>query len=476
MCLNPTIILNPRFTQYQHTFHTLVLNGSQIRQHPYDNMSYRCVVFRRKVDCSNYQKYYAIDNDGVCTPIYMAVPCNKCFECIESKRSALRTRMLLEQMSHQNCPQIFVTLTYNDENLPSDGVSREDVRRFLNRFHLYLGRAGFPTYFRHVFFSEYGSLHGRPHYHGLLYGINYLTDSMRLKFLEVLEKSWNKGFVYVKIVDGSVSSYVSKYVGKDVSFPIGDGKNPNFWTASRVDGGLGSLICKEDSFLELCSTPDFPTVNIPVDGRCYRVTLPAYIRDKVTPALRHFVPRHIRMAYIRYRKNLCLLEALTRFGDMNTYSFSTRTYAYEGRGSSRRLVRDYVTQFFHPDKDSAADFELFLRYTNYTRECCSRFDVLLEHYHISDFYWIDQFSHVSLEYFDLVKLDTQLHEDEQLLRSFEIDVSSVLCEVLNRRRISDRFVARLEKYQSSLPPIAERMRILRDKNGREFAMRVNDLQ
>ena len=122
----------------------------------------------------------------------MAVPCGKCEECIESKRSQIRVRMYLEQMSH-DVPPIFVTLTYNNDNLPQDGVSREDLKRFLNRFHLYLGRAGRPTYFRHVFFSEYGSQNGRPHYHGIIFGHGVEdTYKDKMQFFQILEKAWEK--------------------------------------------------------------------------------------------------------------------------------------------------------------------------------------------------------------------------------------------------------------------------------------------
>lgn len=465
MCLNPTIILNPRYSQHRHEFREIVWKGESIPQLKLSDSTYypvRLPSFRNYDIERNPSLYFAVTPDGVCVPIFMQVPCNKCLECVESKRSALRTRMLLEQMSHENCPQIFITLTYNNDHLPADGVSRDDVRRFLNRFHLYLGRAGFPTYFRHVMFSEYGSLRGRPHYHGLLYGINWLTDNLRLKFIEVLEKAWNKGFVYVKVVDGSVSRYVSKYVGKDVSFPIGENKNPNFWTASRVDGGLGSLICKEESFLDLCATPDFPTVSLPVDGRCYTVTLPSYIRDKVTPALRQFVPRRVRMAYIRYRKNLCLLDALKRYGHINDFL--------------PHMLHSDLKPFITPYSDSAADFEVFLTYADYDHSVHSRLDVLLECDHGSDLYWLHQFENVSLKFFDLTMLDSQLREDSFILKQFDIDVDSVLCEILNRQRISDRFSLKVEKYQLTLPPISERARLLRDKNARDFSTRVKDLQ
>ena len=465
MCLNPTIILNPRFSQHRHEFSEIVWKGKSIPQHKLSDSTYYPVLLPHAPnDVSKCDNTFAVTPDGVCVPIFMQVPCNKCLECVESKRSAIRTRMLLEQMSHNGCPQVFITLTYNDENLPSDGVSREDVRRFLNRFHLYLGRAGYPTYFRHVVFSEYGSLHQRPHYHGLLYGIDWLTDYNRLFFIDILEKAWSKGFVYVKIVDGSASKYVSKYVGKDVSFPVGEGKNPNFWTASRVDGGLGSLICKQESFLDLCATPEFPTVQLPVDGRVYTVTLPAYIRDKVLPALRHFVPRHVRMAYIRYRKNLCLLEALKNFGFDNDY-LSYRCH-------------EYLKQFNLPYSHDTESFDGLIHemYREYSRADVSNLDPLLDHYHGSDFYWLDQFRDVSCKFFDLVAFETQLKYDRNILINFDCDVSAILTEILSRQRVSDRFSRKVEKYQSTLPPMHERESHLRSKNVKEFAMRVKDNQ
>lgn len=483
MCLNPTIILNPAYSQHRHEFSGISLNGTFIAQEEIGRGVYYPVNLPSFVSlglsADNLANFFAVDPDGQITKIFMPVPCNKCLECMESKQSAIRVRMLLEQMSH-DCPPLFVTLTYNNENLPSDGVSKTDVRRFLNRLHLYLGRAGFPTYFRHVFFSEYGSLNKRPHYHGILYGIDWLTEDLRWQFFEILEKAWGKGIVRYDIVSGRAFKYVSKYVGKDILTGDCEGRNPNFWTASRRDGGLGSQICNDESFLELCSTPHFPTVMLPVEDRVFEVTLPGYIRDKILPPLSKYITKEVRRAYLELKKDYILAffatETLFAAYDHIPFDLLPKEFAdkpWMGFSLSRYCtLSDFATSI-----ESRLDLDKEFRALLHTSffKIVEQYDTLLGHLHGSDEYWCRQIREVPKD-LDFVALKTRIFRNYEILVEHLPDIPFILTQLHARRRVSDRFAARVEKFQSELPPSDQREVLLRHRNSKLYAERVKDCQ
>lgn len=472
MCLSPNIILNPNYSQHRHEFRYLSLASRIIEQKKLSDGTYfpeNLPPFSSLGLCpDNLSLFIAVSDEGEVVPIFMAVPCGKCLECIESKRSQIRVRMYLEQMSH-DVPPIFVTLTYNNENLPADGVSREDVKKFLNRFHLYLGRAGRSTYFRHVFFSEYGSKNGRPHYHGIIFG-HAVEDTYKdkMEFFDILEKAWGKGYVRFDIVHSRAFGYVSKYIGKDSFLDDRLGRNPNFWTASRRDGGLGSGIVTTDAFLELCSTPHFPTVNLPCEGKIYTVTLPAYIRDKVLPPLRKYISREIRDAYIQFKKDLCLLKMMdmdlcefhgARLTDYLTYA--ARDY-FDSSFSSQFATYDEVRRFAASVYDELSPI-------------AENYDYLLGFYYGSDEYWRYQLEHLPKS-FDFTKFYTRLYRNAEILSSVSLDVPYLLTQISIRDRVSRRFISRVKKHLEELPPDEERERMLLSKNIREFQNRFKDLQ
>ena len=71
---------------------------------------------------------YASDQDGN----GMVVPCGKCMAC-RVKRTMEWSVRILDEASYYKT-NTFLTLTYNDENLPKDGsLSKEEVQKYLKR-------------------------------------------------------------------------------------------------------------------------------------------------------------------------------------------------------------------------------------------------------------------------------------------------------------------------------------------------------
>lgn len=141
----------------------------------------------------------------------IALPCGKCIGCRMEHARQWAMRCVHEAECHDyNC---MATLTYDDEHLPDDGSLRgDDVKLFLKR----LRKALEPKKIRFFLAGEYGGKMGRPHYHILLFGIDFQRDESYTKddprpHIDVIQKAWGLGHVRVdKLVYGTVA-YVARY-------------------------------------------------------------------------------------------------------------------------------------------------------------------------------------------------------------------------------------------------------------------------
>lgn len=123
-------------------------------------------------------------------------------------------RCMHEAESHDyNC---MVTLTYDDKNLPDDGSLRPvDVQLWLKRL-----RKTFKDHTIKFFLcGEYGDNLSRPHYHVLLFGIDFQREELYNEkdirpLVCELQQTWNKGHVHVAPLTFEVASYVARYCTK----------------------------------------------------------------------------------------------------------------------------------------------------------------------------------------------------------------------------------------------------------------------
>ena len=181
-----------------------------------------------------------------CThPVYLkeqniTVPCGKCFYCRRKYILMWALRLTHELISYDN-KAVFVTLTYNDDNLPHDkSVSVRDVQLFIKRLRKYYN----DIKIKYFCVSEYGSEKRtfRPHYHLIVYGLTFEnTKAEVFKHSAIFTKKiWKKGFTTVKPVHQETISYTLKYIMKNVLYEnnrvIKKGLKPNFSLKSK---GLG---------------------------------------------------------------------------------------------------------------------------------------------------------------------------------------------------------------------------------------------
>lgn len=112
----------------------------------------------------------------------------------------------------------FITLTFNEENLPSDkSIKKEHLQKFFKRL-----RKKLPMQIRYFACGEYGDKSGRPHYHALIFGYDfpdkYLWQRQQsgdyLYRSPLLEEVWPFGHSLIGEVTFESAAYVSRYVMK----------------------------------------------------------------------------------------------------------------------------------------------------------------------------------------------------------------------------------------------------------------------
>lgn len=184
------------------------------------------------------------------------VGCGKCEICRVEKSKEWATKGYCENQMWKN--KIFITLTYNNENLPWDRkLKRSDIQKFWKdlRYHTYkntkkaqkidlseerdnLEEIYHPSWeefqkprrkndypIRYLNCGEYGPKTKRPHYHAIVWNFKP-TDLRRhskdrrgywLFTSNKLNKIWEKGFVIIGDVNAQTCAYVARYCTKKYS-------------------------------------------------------------------------------------------------------------------------------------------------------------------------------------------------------------------------------------------------------------------
>lgn len=183
MCLNYSVHINPLVYRYANEIEDFTLGNKVYEYHGYSHLKSEalCEIQRlglvdddfhalqlNKLENFNYASRIRLNNNST-FPVYIFFKCGTCSECSLEKKTDYESRLLLEARDFPFC--VFFTLTYDNAHLPRLGLHREHVSEFLKRFRIRIDRL-LPTrdiHFRCFYVGEYGSRHGRPHYHGMLF-------------------------------------------------------------------------------------------------------------------------------------------------------------------------------------------------------------------------------------------------------------------------------------------------------------------
>lgn len=177
----------------------------------------------------------------------VTIPCGRCIGCRleRSRQWALRCVHEASLYDHNS----FVTLTYDDKHLPTDGSLRKDhFQKFMKR----LRRSREGTSIRYYMCGEYGedldqpSKLGRPHYHACLFGIDFndkelinVRNEVKLYTSEELSRIWGKGFVTVGDLTFESAAYTARYIAKKI---IGEKQDFHYYKLNYQTGELVPVI------------------------------------------------------------------------------------------------------------------------------------------------------------------------------------------------------------------------------------------
>lgn len=222
-------------------------------------------------------------NRGPGKPMYIFVPCGKCFACQSRKRSEWSMRLTYEAVHSKT--SLFVTLTYEDKNLPStiEGfptLFKRDLQLFFKRL-----RKKYPyEHIKYFACGEYGTHTGRPHYHTIIFGLPY--HEKRNRFVDYWQDEiallWANGHVTCSSVNAARIGYLTKYILKSQydleQFKILQIQKP-FMVCSRRPG-IGSDLCTRDK-----NYINPKTTKLRLYGNS--IPLPKYCLDKLDDDLKN---------------------------------------------------------------------------------------------------------------------------------------------------------------------------------------------
>lgn len=217
------------------------------------------------------------------------IACKSCIGCRLHHSREWAIRCTHENQMHEDSS--FLTLTYSDEYLPkNNSLILEDMQKFFKRL-----RDRFKGIkIRYMYCGEYGDTTNRPHYHVLLFGLDFhdkqlhkiLNGGHRLYVSDTLHKIWAKGWAYIGSVTFESAAYVARYIDKKVNGPakeshyaitdkitgeVIDHLKPEYAIASRMKerkdslgGGLGT------SFFEMYHEDIYPSDEVVIKGKKMR--------------------------------------------------------------------------------------------------------------------------------------------------------------------------------------------------------------
>lgn len=182
----------------------------------------------------------------------MEVPCGNCIGCRLRYSVEWAIRCMHEASQHSE--NSFVTLTYRD--LPQYGsLNKKHFQDFMKRL-----RYEFPSKkIRYFHCGEYGDELGRPHYHALLFGIDFPDKKVYevkgdniLYTSETLEKIWQHGFAPIGAVNFQTAAYTARYVLKKIR---GDKAEAHYSRPSDDFLSTGELLPVQPEYVTMSLKP-----------------------------------------------------------------------------------------------------------------------------------------------------------------------------------------------------------------------------
>ncbi len=178
---------------------------------------------------------------------HIQIPCGQCIGCrLEYSRQWAVRGYHESQLYDQNC---FITLTYDDDNLPSDGsLCRAHPTNFLKRFRKKIS----PIKIRYLQCGEYGDQFGRPHYHAIIFGYDFadkIPYDDKLYTSQILDDLWTHGECKIGAVTFDSIAYVARYILKKITGPLAAHHYETF------DPDTGEISQRQPEFVTMSRRP-----------------------------------------------------------------------------------------------------------------------------------------------------------------------------------------------------------------------------
>jgi len=209
--------------------------------------------------------------------IKLTVSCKQCTGCRQEYARQWAMRNIHEASLWLN--NIFITLTYNDQNLPEHNqLVKKDFQDFMKRLRKNK-KANTKNPIRFFHCGEYGEKFGRPHYHAILFNTNFndrkpIHGQKNLTTSDTLKKLWGKGHVSIGDVTFQSASYVAGYVQKKIN---GKQKEDHY---RRIDKTTGETWVLPQEYATMSRRPGiaglwfakhkkdvYPSDNIHINGK-----------------------------------------------------------------------------------------------------------------------------------------------------------------------------------------------------------------
>ena len=169
------------------------------------------------------------------------LPCSKCIECRLEYARQWAVRCVHESKMHED--NVFVTLTYSEENLKSPKLQYSDYQLFMKRLRDHIFRDFLKTYgkenwklltkqekkeiYEHKIIStfvtgEYGDKTKRPHWHAIIFNwspsdLKYFRKNENGDTIyksDLLNSLWQHGHNEIGSVTFESAGYVARYAAK----------------------------------------------------------------------------------------------------------------------------------------------------------------------------------------------------------------------------------------------------------------------
>jgi hypothetical protein len=182
----------------------------------------------------------------------LSLPCGQCIGCrLERSRQWAMRCMHEAQLHEKNC---FITLTYDNTHLPSDGgLHYKDFQLFIKRLRKKFGNSRI----RYYMAGEYGENFGRPHFHACIFGHDFHDKKLwkrspsgaMLYRSEDLEALWPFGYSSIGDVNFESAAYVARYIMKKVT---GHNAKAHY---TETDPDTGEIITRKPEFNKMSLKP-----------------------------------------------------------------------------------------------------------------------------------------------------------------------------------------------------------------------------